>query len=123
MPYEIFQEAKRYVGWSDADQARLAALEPQLRPHFVGVAEHFYAVIARHPRATAVFTGGAAQIARLKTTLVDWMSTGLLGPLDEAFYDRRSRIGRRHVVIGLPQEYMFTAIDVLRLDYHAAIGQ
>jgi signal transduction histidine kinase len=120
---ELLVELKSYVGWSEDDAARLRALEPVLRPRFAGFADHFYEVIARHPRAAAIFTGGAAQIERLRAALVDWMSSGLLGPHDGEFHARRSKIGERHVAIGLPQEYMFTAVDVLRLDYHAAIAE
>jgi signal transduction histidine kinase len=60
---------------------------------------------------------GPEQIERLRVTLIDWMSSGLLGPYDEAFYEKRSRIGRRHVVIGLAQHYMFTAMSVVRQAY------
>ena len=119
----FLDELKGYVGWSEGDTDRLRALEPILRPRFAGFAEHFYEVVARHPRAAAVFTGGEASMARHVSILVDWMSTGLLGPHDGAFHERRSRIGRRHVDIGLPQEYMFTAMNVLRLDYHAALAE
>lgn len=120
---ELIAELKRYVGWSEDDAARLRALEPVLRPRFLGFTDHFYEVIARHPRAAHVITGGEAQVARLRTSLIEWMSSGLLGPHDGAFHARRSKIGERHVAIGLPQEYMFAAIDVLRLDYHAAIAE
>jgi len=49
------------------------------------------------------------------------MSSGLLGPHDERFYERRSRIGRRHVQIGLAHEYMFTAMSVVRSAYQERI--
>ena len=45
------------------------------------------------------------------------MSTGLLGPYDEAFYVKRSRIGQRHVEVGLAQHYMFTAMNAIREEY------
>jgi signal transduction histidine kinase len=38
----------------------------------------------------------------------------LKGPWDEAYYERRARIGRKHVRISLPQHYMFGAMDVIR---------
>jgi len=41
----------------------------------------------------------------------------LLGPYDDRFYEKRSRIGRRHVAIGLQHQYMFTAMNVVRLAY------
>jgi len=47
---------------------------------------------------------GAEQVERLRRTLIDWMSSRLLGPYDDAFHEKRSRIGRRHVQIGLGQQ-------------------
>jgi two-component system, NtrC family, sensor histidine kinase HydH len=116
-----FVRALAYVEWSDADAALLRACEPVLAPAFDGFAARFYALIDRDPHARRVITGGAAQVARLERTLVAWMTSGLRGPLDAAFYARRARIGERHVVIGLPQEYMFTAMNALRADYVARL--
>ncbi|MBP6628854.1 MAG: hypothetical protein KBG28_19275 [Kofleriaceae bacterium] len=118
---EFFDEIKRYIGFTAEDAATLARLHAVLSPDFRTFAEHFYDVIERHPRARAVFAG-PTQVERLKGTLVEWMESGLIGPHDERYYERRSRIGRRHVVIGLPQEYMFTAMNVLRLDFHRSIS-
>jgi len=58
---------------------------------------------------------GAAQIARLKQTLIRWLDTLLLGPHDEAYYEMRARIGRMHVRINLPQGYMFVAMNRIRV--------
>ena len=38
-----------------------------------------------------------------------------MGPHDEAYFERRARIGRVHVQINLPQMYMLTAMDRIRL--------
>ena len=49
----------------------------------------------------------------------------LLGPHDEAYYELRARIGRMHVRIALPQAYMFTAMNRIRvrlLDVRARAG-
>jgi signal transduction histidine kinase len=43
------------------------------------------------------------------------MDTLLLGPHDEAYYEMRARIGRMHVRIDLPQGYMFTAMNRIRV--------
>ena len=117
----VFEEMKRYMAFGEPEAAALAELRSLLQPRFVEFAEHFYDVIHRHPRAAAAITGGAAQVARLKQTLVAWMDSGLAGPHDEAFHQRRARIGRIHVAIGLPQEFMFTAMNVMRLDFQHAI--
>jgi len=86
--------------------------------HFKRISEHFYERIQRHPNAHAALEG-PEQIERLKRTLVMWMRSGLEGPHDELFYERRCRIGRVHVRIDLPQQYMFTAMNVMRLDFRA----
>ena len=84
------------------------------------VATRFYDAVWKHPAAAAVLSG-PEQVERLRVTLIDWMSTGLLGPYDERFYEKRSRIGRRHVAIGLAPEYMFTAMNVVRTAYQDLI--
>ncbi len=118
----FIDELLSYVQMSDEDIARLAALHPFLSPAFPEIAETFYAAVWADPKAAAVLSG-PEQVERLRRTLVDWMSTGLIGPYDEKFYEKRSRIGRRHVQIGLPQQYMFTAMNVVRTAYHDRIFQ
>ena len=113
----FFEDLKAYVGFDEADVAALRRLEPHAAPHVHEIAEHFYASVDRSPGAVAAITGGAAQVERLKLTLRDWLSTGLTGPHDAVYYARRSRIGQVHVRIGLPQQYMFTAMNVVRSDY------
>ena len=113
---------KEYVSFTDEDTGRLRALAGPAAPYFVGFAEHFYERISSHPDAHKVLSG-QEQIERLKLALVKWMESGLAGPHDEAFYERRARIGRVHVQIELPQQYMFTAMNVMRLDFHHMIAE
>jgi signal transduction histidine kinase len=47
----------------------------------------------------------------------------LRGPWDEAYYELRCRIGRKHVRISLPQHYMFGAMNVLRQEFNAVIDE
>ena len=112
----VLDELLAYVGFDAVDRERLRALEPKLAPHFPAIAGQFYDAVWANPGAAAVLKG-PEQIERLRVTLIDWMSSGLLGPYDGAFYEKRSRIGRRHVAIGLAQQYMFTSINVVRSAY------
>jgi two-component system sensor histidine kinase HydH len=114
---EFFAEVSNYIGFGPEDSERLRAFLPAATPHFERISEHFYERIVAHPQAHEAITGGDAQIARLKRTLVDWMHSGLEGPHDEDFCQRRARIGHIHVRIGLPQRYMITAMNVMRLDF------
>ena len=114
------EELIAYVGFGEADRDRLRTLHPVLAPCFPEFAERFYEAVWASPGAAAVISG-PEQVERLRRTLIDWMSTGLLGPHDERFYEKRSRIGRRHVAIGLLHHYMFGAMNVLRTAYRDRI--
>lgn len=112
----VLDELLAFTAFSAGDAARLRALHPALAPHFPAIADRFYEAAQASP-ATAALLASPAQVERLRTTLIDWMSTGLLGPHDEAFYEKRTRIGRRHVAIGLAHHHMFTAMSVVRAAY------
>jgi signal transduction histidine kinase len=43
------------------------------------------------------------------------------GPHDEAYFQRRARIGHIHVKIDLPQVYMFTAMDRIRVQTQSVL--
>jgi signal transduction histidine kinase len=118
----ILDELLAYVRLDADDRKRLLALHGTLAPAFPQIADRFYAAVLANPGAAAVLSG-PAQVERLRVTLIDWMSTGLLGPYDEAFYEKRARIGRRHVQIGLAQQYMFTAMNVVRGAYLDCIAE
>jgi len=114
---------KAYVGITAEGEDLLKHMHPIVVPHLDRIMEDFYATIREHPTARAAITGGEAQIARLKVTLRRWLEEMLLGPLDQAYLERRARIGRVHVQIGLPQAYMFTAMNRIRVQVAELIGK
>jgi two-component system, NtrC family, sensor histidine kinase HydH len=114
MDFTEFQSVAEYVGFTDDSGRVLAGFHPIARPHLGPTIDDFYATIEAHPRAREVITGGPEQIERLKQSLVRWLDSVLLGPHDAAFVEAHSRIGRVHVRIGLPQEFMFTAMNRIR---------
>jgi two-component system sensor histidine kinase HydH len=111
----LFEELKRYVGFTAEDGARLKAIKPRLEPHFPAITEAFYARILEHSDARAALERGEKHVGQLKGTLVRWMGELFDGPWDEAYVTRRARIGRVHVQIALPQHYMISAMNVVRL--------
>jgi signal transduction histidine kinase len=119
----LFAELKRYVDWGAADEAALVALHPLAAPEFERIADTFYRRILDHGEARKALEGGESQIGRLKVTLKAWMDELLRGPWDEAYYERRARIGRVHVRIALPQHYMFGAMNVVRREMAAQIDR
>ncbi|HET6879736.1 MAG TPA: protoglobin domain-containing protein [Pirellulales bacterium] len=112
--YQLYQELQRYVGWSDEDARRIAAIADLVEPHVVALIDDFYEEIDRHPEARKVITGGAEQVARLKQTLHAWLRDLVGGRYDQDYVSRRWRVGLRHVEIGLSQVFTNAALSRLR---------
>jgi signal transduction histidine kinase len=112
--FDRYKELQSYVAWADEDAERVHALAPLLEPYLTGLVDDFYAQIARHPGAHKVFTGGEAQIRRLKGSLLAWLHDLFEGPYDRDYVARRWKVGARHVEIGLDQVYTNVALSRLR---------
>jgi two-component system, NtrC family, sensor histidine kinase HydH len=114
MPEPLYAELMRYVRWSEADEQALRALHPIAAPQFERMADAFYERILAHEDARRVLVGGESRVGHLRVTMVAWLDALLSGPWDDAYWAQRERIGRVHVRIGLPQHYMFGAMNVHR---------
>jgi signal transduction histidine kinase len=111
----FLESLKAYVAFDDQSSAALREAHPIVAPHFEHIVDDFYDTIEAHPDARAAIAGGAEQIQRLKGSLLRWIDELFSGPHDEGYFERRARIGRVHVRINLPQRYMLTAMDRIRL--------
>lgn len=115
LPLESFvDEMKRYLHLLPEDAALLKELRPLMEKYLPEMAERFYAQIPHHPGASRVFTGGEAQVQRLKSTLQVWGRGLFNGVYDEDYAEDRYRIGFRHVRITLDQKYVISAMGVVR---------
>lgn len=108
----IFEEIKSYVGFTRCDAEQLLALAPVVESGLPRVVDRFYAEIFRHPAARLVFSGDE-QLDRLRGSLHQWLNTLFSGEYDQAYLEQRTRIGHTHVRVGLPQHFMFGAIEVI----------
>jgi two-component system sensor kinase FixL len=116
-PNEIglrFAKLREYIQFTTEDEARIRSLAELVGSHTDALVDDFYAEISRHQETSRAITGGAEQIARLKTTLAVWLREMLLGPFDDDYAMRRWRVGRRHVEIALPQIFVNAAHARLR---------
>ena len=112
--FDRYTELQSYVEWGEDDEGRIRGVAPLLGSYLPSLVEDFYAQIARHPGASRVFTGGQAQIERLKRALLAWLRDLLHGPYDRDYVARRWKVGARHVEIGLDQVYTNVALSRLR---------
>ena len=109
-----YRDLQAYVGWSDEDAARVAAVADSLRPHFDRLVDDFYLELERHEDAARVITGGSTQVERLKRSLRGWLDELLSGNYQAGYVARRWQVGLRHVEIGLRQVYAAAAYSRLR---------
>ncbi len=117
-----FQQMMRYVGFTEADAGRLRKLLPVLRPHFLGLVSDFYAVLLSDPEAKAVLETTESRVERLHESLYRWLEGLFSGRYDQDYFLERCQIGRTHVRVHLPQRYMFTAMNVIRLGLIHRLG-
>ncbi len=114
MEESLFDRMKRYVAFDDDDAARLRALGKALEPALDDVVEAFYQRITEDPVAATVLRESRTPLAQFKRTLRSWLAGLFVGPYDQAHAQRVSKIGHAHVRARLPQQYMITAMNVVR---------
>lgn len=112
---------KEYVGWSERDRENVLSVKTIVEPEFATMVDDFYQAIERTPSAMKVLTGGKAQIARLKKSLMIWLDQLFSGVYDQKYVMQRLQVGRRHVEIGLDQVYTNVALSRLRSQIHATL--
>ncbi len=113
MTEPFFDEIRAYVDFGPEDSALLKQLVPALLPVLDELVEDFYGEILRHAETRRVLADDA-QLARLKLSLREWARSMVEGPHDVRWFELRSRIGRRHVEVGLPQRFVPLALARVR---------
>ncbi len=112
MPH-FFEELTTYMRFDEVDHQALRQLYPFAEPCFKTITHDFYERLKGHPEALLVFRS-EAQVLRLQATLERWMERLLQGPWDQEYFEMRSRIGKVHVKIQLPQHHMFSAMALVQ---------
>jgi len=111
--YRRYRELQDYVGWTEADAARVGRAGQLIQSHLPALIDDFYAEIKQHPEADKVFADHA-QVERLKVSLRMWLEQLFEGPYDPEYANRRWQVGRRHVDVGLDHIYAHAALARLR---------
>ncbi len=112
--FDKYCELQRYVGWDAVDYQRITVVRDVLLARSDEIVDDFYNQIRLHPHAVEVITGGEAQILQLKSTLRLWLRQLLTGPYDNDYVVLRTKVGQRHVAIGLDQVYTNAALSRMR---------
>lgn len=120
---DLYRELQSYVDWSDDDARLVHAAAEIVEPHLGPLVDDFYATIGRFENVRRVITGGTAQVERLKGSLMAWIRELFEGCYDDAYFERRWRVGWRHVEIGLEQIYTHAAMTRMRIGLIRALQE
>src|SRR5690606_37847190 len=115
------QSIREYLGFDERSAHLIREFRSVAERDFPAVVNDFYAAIERNAEARQIITGGPEQIERLKSTLTAWLASLLSGVYDEQYLRQHARIGKVHVRIGLPQYFMFTAMNRVRFQLASAV--
>jgi signal transduction histidine kinase len=115
MASSLFEELKLYVGFTQADEENLRFLAGPLGPRIPGIVRELYRQLEDHPTSRSALRESGTSPARVRATIRDWLSGLLVGPYDEEYYSRRSRMGQVHVRLRMPQHVMVGAISLVRV--------
>jgi signal transduction histidine kinase len=113
---------KHYVQFDAESARRLQAIGPRIKPYQDAIVDRFYAAVLDDPGARAVLKS-ESQVARLRVTLTQWLEELFGGTYDEVYFEKRARIGRVHVKVGLEQRYMLAGMNIIRLGLHGALSK
>jgi hypothetical protein len=110
--YEFMSRMIRRTEFNSEDKARLKAGADWGLKVAPEMADHFYAYLGRDPEMQTILNASEGRIHRLRETFVEWfheMFTGM-DDWDNAYADRRWRIGLVHVRIGIGPQHVVPAM-------------
>jgi len=107
-------EIKQVGHLTEADCQLLADMKPALEKHAPAIVETFYAHLEQFPHLSALLHAEPGRIERLKGHLQRWLIGLADGKYNESYFERRYRIGFRHVEVGLEPRYVIAAMAFCR---------
>jgi two-component system sensor histidine kinase HydH len=107
------ESMERYLGLTPRDIELLSALAAPFQNRREAMLDDFYARILGDPAARRILEQ-PERVESLKRSLRLWTKRIFGGPFDVEYVAMRSRIGERHVEIGLPGRFMPLAMGVVR---------
>ena len=107
----ILSELVQLMGLTQEEAALLGSLKPHSLDAAPGLLEAFYGRLFSHQNTSEYLEGVAMD--RLHSMVAAWFADIFSGVYDEAYAQKRLKIGQIHVKIGLPVRYPLAMLDVI----------
>ncbi|ELY83555.1 globin-coupled sensor protein [Natrinema altunense] len=93
---------KEFIGFDEADEQRLAALEPLLQANAEAIADDFYENVLHYEQTRAIVDRSPKNVDALKQTQQAYLVSLATGDYDREFFKNRARIGKLHELLDMP---------------------
>ncbi len=110
----FMQEVISMGGLSDEEKQLLAEMKPAIEKHADAIVAAFYENLSKNKRTKEILEAEPGRVERLKGHLKNWLISLAGGEYGEPYFDRRYRIGYRHVEVGLEPRYVIAAMSFCR---------
>lgn len=110
----FIQEMQDIGKLTATERQLLAEMQPAVEKHAQAVVDAFYDHLGRFEHLAQIFQAEPGRVEKLKGHLTRWLVSLTDGVYDDAYYDRRYRIGKRHVEVGLEPRYVVAAMAYCR---------
>ncbi len=108
---QVYQELKKFIGFTDTDGANLSALAPIFAESGHAITDTFYAKLEQNPETAALIAG---RVAALKATHNRWMTELFAGDYGDTYLENRWKIGLVHVRVGVSPHWVEAVVSFLR---------
>ncbi|ELZ11625.1 chemotaxis sensory transducer [Halovivax asiaticus JCM 14624] len=96
---------KEFVGFDEADERRLADLEPLLQANSETIADDFYENVFEYEQTRAIVDRSPKGVDALKRTQQAYLVSLATGDYDQSYFENRTRIGKLHEMLDMPLKH------------------
>lgn len=114
MNVEFVNEMKDMYNLTDEERQLLAKMKPVMEKHAQEIVDAFYEYLEKYEPTKKILHAEPGRIERLKGHLYRWLVSLTEGAYEDAYFQRRYRIGARHVEVGLEPRYVIAAMAFCR---------
>lgn len=120
--YPKLQKQLNMLKLTDTDLKYLCAFQPYVKKTINDIVDSFYEVLGMDSSLVSTINNHST-VERLKVTLRKHIYEMFSGVIDEEFIQKRERIARVHVYIGLPTQSYIAAFQNLNLSFMQYVQQ
>lgn len=113
MTFDI-TEIRRFGGMSDEEITLLSEMKPMLETHADSLVAAFYENLDQHEHLKELLDAKEGRRETLRSHLRAWLISLTTGSYDGGYQEKRYKIGKRHVEVGLDPRWVVGAMSFCR---------